>query len=185
MRKIKIQDIEVNYHVFHRKVKYARLEIKNGELNLILPPGVNDYQELVDKHEKWIYQKISRIRRLRSESQKRKLDFSRSREDFRDMVSALVDEISCEMGLKVNQVTLRRMKTRWGSCSNQANININTRLRYLPKNLIRYVVHHEICHLKVRNHSKEYWDLVAATYPNHPQLEEELAIYWFLVKDLD
>jgi predicted metal-dependent hydrolase len=148
MRKIKIQDIEVNYHVFHRKVKYARLEIKNGELNLILPPGVNDYQELVDKHEKWIYQKISRIRRLRSESQKRKLDFSRSREDFRDMVSALVDEISCEMGLKVNQVTLRRMKTRWGSCSNQANININHPPEIpTKKTLSRYVVHcHEICH---------------------------------------
>ncbi|CDG65416.1 hypothetical protein MBMB1_1318 [Methanobacterium sp. MB1] len=185
MSKIKIRDIEVKYHVFHRKVKYARLEIKNGELNLILPLGIDDYQILIDKHEKWIHQKISRIKRLKNESQKRKLDFSRGRESFRNLVTVLVDEISGDMGLDVNHITLRKMKTRWGSCSTQGNITINTRLRYLPENLIRYVVHHEICHLRVRNHSKEYWDLVAVTYPNYQLLEEELAIYWFLVKDLD
>jgi|GEM_PF-5986993 hypothetical protein len=45
--KIKIQDIEVEYHVFHREVKYARLEIKNETLNVILPSGFNDHPKLI------------------------------------------------------------------------------------------------------------------------------------------
>jgi Predicted metal-dependent hydrolase len=89
------------------------------------------------------------------------------------------------MGLSVNRITLRKMKTRWGSCSSTGNVNLNTHLKYLPEDLIRYVVHHEVCHLKVRKHNREYWDLVSLTYPDFQTYEDELAIYWFLVKDLD
>lgn len=183
--KIKIQDIEVEYHVFHREVKYARLEIKNNELNLILPLGVDDHHKLIKKHEKWVYQKISRINRLKEESKNRKLDLTRSKQEFRELVKLLVNEISDQMGSKVNMVSFRRMKTRWGSCSSSGNLNFNTRLRYLPESLIRYVVHHEVCHLQIRKHNKHYWNLVSLTYSNYKDYENELAIYWLLVKDLN
>jgi hypothetical protein len=183
--KIKIQDIEVEYHVFHRKVKYARLEIKNGAINLIMPHGFNDHSKLMKKHEKWIYQKISRLNVLKEESNNRKLNLTRNKEKFRKLVKSMVDELSGEMGLSVNRITFRKMKTRWGSCSSLGNVNFNTRLKYLPEDLIRYVVHHELCHLKVRKHNKDYWNLVSLTYPNYQKYEDELAIYWFLVKDLD
>ncbi|NYB51910.1 MAG: M48 family metallopeptidase [Methanobacteriaceae archaeon] len=182
--KVKINDIEVKYHVFHRKVKYARLEIKNGELDLIMPHGVNDYQNFIKKHENWIYQKISRINRLKIESEDRKLDFSREENEFRELVKSLVNALSKEMDLKVNRVSFRKMKTRWGSCSNSGNININSRLKYLPESLIEYVVHHEICHLKIRKHNKDFWNLVALKYPDYKKNEEELSIYWLLVKNL-
>lgn len=183
--KIKIQDIEVEYHVFHREVKYARLEIKNETLNVILPSGFNDHPKLIKKHEKWIYQKISRINRLKKESHNRELNSTRSKPEFRELIKSIVNEISEKMGLSVNRITLRKMKTRWGSCSSTGNVNLNTRLKYLPEDLIRYVVHHEVCHLKVRKHNREYWDLVSLTYPDFQTYEDELAIYWFLVKDLD
>ena len=183
--KIKIQDIEVEYHVFHREVKYARLEIKNNELILILPFGVDDHHKLIKKHEKWVYQKISRINRLKKESEKRKLDLTRTEQEFRELVNLLVDEISGQMGSSVNRVSFRRMKTRWGSCSSRGNVNFNTRLRYVPESLIRYVVHHEVCHLQIRKHDKHYWNLVSVTYPDYRDYENELAIYWFLVKDLN
>lgn len=183
--KIKIQDIEVKYHVFHRKVKYARLEIKDGELNLIMPLGIKDYRGFINKHEKWIYRKISRINRLKIESESRQLDDSRDNNTFKELVLFYVDKISKEMDLKVNRVTLRQMKTRWGSCSSLGNISLNTRLKYLPKSFIEYVVHHEICHLKIKRHNRDYWDLVALKYPDYKKYENELSIYWFLVKDLD
>ena len=183
--KIKIHDIEVQYHIFHRKVKYARLEIKNGDLNLIMPIGAENYNGLIRKHEKWIYQKISRINRLKVESESRKLDYSLNNDSFQELVLAYADKISQEMGLKVNRVTLRKMKTRWGSCSSLGNININTRLKYLPESLIEYVIHHEICHLKIKKHNKHYWSLVSEKYPDYKKYEDELSIYWFLVKDLD
>ncbi len=183
--KIKIQDIEVNCHVFHRKVKYARLEIKNGELNLIMPSGVEDYHSFINKHEKWIYQKISRVKRLKIESESRDLDYNRDNDSFKELVLHYVKEISEEMDLSVNKVTLRKMKTRWGSCSSLGNISINTRLKYLPKRFIEYVVHHEICHIKIRKHNKDYWKLVSSKYPDYKKYEEELSIYWFRVRDLN
>jgi predicted metal-dependent hydrolase len=183
--KIKIEDIEVEYHVFHRKVKYARLEIKNETINLILPHGFNDYLKLIKKHEKWIYRKISRINRLKKESKNRELNLTRSKGEFRNLVKSMVDEISRKMGLSVNRITFRKMKTRWGSCSSLGNVNFNTYLKYLPEDLIKYVVHHEVCHLKVRKHNKDYWDLISLTYPDYQKYEGELAIYWFLVKELD
>ena len=183
--KIKIQDIEVKYHIFHRNVKYARLEIKNDELNLVLPLGFNDHPQIINKHEKWIYEKISEINRLRNESKNRELNLTRSVPEFREMVKIMVDEICQEMGLSVNRVTLRKMKTRWGSCSSLGNVNFNTRLKYLPEDLVRYVVRHEVCHLKVRKHNRDYWHLISSTYPDYQNYQDELAIYWFLVKDLD
>lgn len=183
--KIKVQDIEVKCQIFHRKVKYSRLEIKNGVLNIIMPSGVDDYDRLINKHERWIYQKISRINRLKIESQSKKLDYSRDNNSFREMVLDYANKISHDMGLKINKITLRKMKTRWGSCSSLGNISINMRLKYLPESLIKYVVHHEVCHLKIRKHNKQYWSLVSSEYPDYKKYEDELSIYWFLVKDLD
>lgn len=182
--KIKICDIEVTYHVYHRKVKYARLEIKNGELNLIMPHEVKDYRRFMKKHENWICKKISRINKLKKESENRKLNFNRKDEKFRELVNFYVDNFSQEMNLAVNKVSFRKMKTRWGSCSTSDNININSRLKYLPDSLIEYVVHHEMCHLKVRKHNKDYWNLVSLKYPDYKKYEEELSIYWFLIKEL-
>ncbi len=183
--KIKIQDIEVNCEIFHRKVKHARLEIKNDTLNIIIPIGFKDYHSLISKHEKWIYQKIARRNMLKIESESRKLDYSRDDDTFRKIVMDYAKKISNKMGLKVNKVRLRKMKTRWGSCSSLGNISINTRLKYLPESLIKYVVHHEVCHLKIGKHGKEYWDLVSIEYPDYKNYEDELSVYWFLVKDLD
>lgn len=183
--KIKVQDIEVKCQIFHRKVKYSRLEIKNGALNIIMPHGIYDYDRLINKHEKWIYQKISRINRLKIESETRELDYSRENNLFREMVLDYADKISQDMGLKINKITLRKMKTRWGSCSSLGNISINMRLKYLPESLIKYVVHHEVCHLKIRKHNHHYWCLVSTEYPDYKKYEDELSIYWFLVKDLD
>lgn len=183
--KLNVRDIEVNYHIFHRNVKYARLEIKNGELNIIIPPGMKDYHQFIQKHENWIYRKISRVNSLKDESKKRDLNYHRDDDEFRQLVLNFTDGISKKMGLTVNKVTLRKMKTRWGSCSSKGNISINKRLKYLPEQLIEYVVHHELCHFKIRKHNRDYWKLVALKYPDYKKYEEELSIYWFLVKELD
>lgn len=182
--KIKINDLEVTYHVSHREVKYARLEIKDGTLHLVMPEGHENYVSFINKHEDWIYKKISRIEKLKKESESKKLDFDRDDHEFREIVKYYVDVFSRDLGVKVNRVSFRRMKTRWGSCSTSGNLNINTRLKYLPDILIEYVVHHEVCHLKIRKHNKQYWNLVSLKYPYYKKYEDELSIYWFLVKDL-
>jgi predicted metal-dependent hydrolase len=78
--------------------------------------------------------------------------------------------------LSYNKVVIRDQKTRWGSCSSKKNLNFNYRLSMLPSYLMDYIVVHELCHLKEMNHRKSFWDLVSLTFPNYPELKEELRL---------
>ncbi|MEG3224335.1 MAG: metal-dependent hydrolase [Methanobacteriales archaeon Met13] len=182
--KIKIRDPNLEYHLIHRQVKYARLEIKNGEIMLILPPGANNHEEIVRKNLDWITKKLSRLKALENEAHSRKLDFDRTDDDFRDLVTSYMENKLKEMKLRVNKVTFRKMKSRWGSCSGQKNISINTRLQYLPYRLIEYVAFHEMAHLLERKHNKNFWNIVCKEYPDYKELEDELSLYWLRVREL-
>lgn len=57
---------------------------------------------------------------------------------------------------------LRFMSKRWGSCTNQGNIILNPELIAAPKYCIDYVITHELCHLKERNHSQAFYKLLAS-----------------------
>ncbi len=56
---------------------------------------------------------------------------------------------------------LRVMPKRWGSCSSQGNIMLNPELIAAPKECIDYVITHELCHLKISNHSQAFYKLLA------------------------
>jgi predicted metal-dependent hydrolase len=183
-KQIKINDLDMEYQVIRRDVKYARLEIKNGDLRIIVPSNYSNPKEVVEKHKNWIYRKVSRINQLQKDAKDKKIELSRSDDEFKQLVRSYMINISHDLKISVNRVSFRKMKSRWGSCSSSGNININTRLKYLPSHLIEYVVHHELTHIMERKHNKRFWSLVSSKYPNYKKMEEELSIYWFLVKDL-
>lgn len=67
---------------------------------------------------------------------------------------------------KINQVTVRDQRSRWGSCSSGGNISINWRLILLPKRLQDYIILHELVHLKIPNHSKQFKKRLSLICPN-------------------
>lgn len=69
--------------------------------------------------------------------------------------------------LHPRSIAVRDQKTRWGSCGPRGNININWRLILAPPAVLEYVVVHEICHLRYRNHAKPFWDLVEDHLPHY------------------
>jgi len=71
-------------------------------------------------------------------------------------------------------VRIRNQRTRWGSCSTSGNISLNYRLMKYRKEVIDYVIIHELCHLKELNHSKEFWKLVGQIIPGYKILKKEL-----------
>ena len=80
---------------------------------------------------------------------------------------ARTHKLADKMNTTFNNITLRKQKTRWGSCSSQKNLNFNWRLvHYLP-NIIDYVIIHELAHLVHMNHSSNFWSLVSKYDPEY------------------
>ncbi len=66
-------------------------------------------------------------------------------------------ELSQSHGVKINQVKISSARRRWGSCSSNRNINLAWRMIQLPKDIIDYVIIHELAHINEMNHSKQFW----------------------------
>ncbi|WP_238883632.1 M48 family metallopeptidase [Clostridium sp. YIM B02551] len=75
-------------------------------------------------------------------------------------LSKMLVEKAETLGFKFNDVRVKDVNTRWGSCSSKGNINLNYRLIMMPEEVINYVMIHELCHLREMNHSKNFWMLV-------------------------
>lgn len=69
--------------------------------------------------------------------------------------------------VKINRISFRHTKTRWGSCSAKGNINISTRLIFAPEDVIEYVCIHEIAHLIVPKHPPQFRAIVEKAMPDY------------------
>lgn len=82
--------------------------------------------------------------------------------------------VSRELDLPFSRVTIRQQKTLWGSCSERKAISLNCKLLFLPAQLVRYVLIHELCHTVYLNHSPKFWALVGSYEPNYRELDASL-----------
>lgn len=87
-----------------------------------------------------------------------------------DRVKTLANKFS----FKFNKLSLKNIKSRWGSCSRKNNINLSIHLLRLPEHLIDYVILHELCHTIHHNHSSRFWKLLNDITGNAKVLDKEL-----------
>ncbi|GBF23159.1 hypothetical protein tpqmel_0563 [Candidatus Gastranaerophilus sp. (ex Termes propinquus)] len=77
-------------------------------------------------------------------------------------------------GFKYKKVTIKNMRSRWGSCSYFNNINLNLNLMRLDEDLIKYVLLHELVHTVEKNHSAKFWALLQKHLPEALELRKKL-----------
>lgn len=80
-------------------------------------------------------------------------------------------ELAAQFGLKVERVTIRNQRSRWGSCSRSGAIALNFRLVQMPPAVRDYVLIHELMHLKQQNHGRRFWTLVEKACPTFRDAE--------------
>jgi predicted metal-dependent hydrolase len=76
-------------------------------------------------------------------------------------------ELAEAQGLRVDRVSVRNQRWRWGSCSRSGHICLNWRLVRMPPPIRDYVMLHELMHLKRMDHSPKFWKLVAEACPEY------------------
>lgn len=91
------------------------------------------------------------------------------KDSFGDIVRERIEKYSPELNVAPAKIFIKNQKTRWGSCSTKGNINLNWLLVMTPLEIIDYVIVHELSHLKVMNHSQEFWTLVESILPDYKE----------------
>ncbi len=79
-----------------------------------------------------------------------------------------------ELGYELSGVQVRAQRTLWGSCSPRHTISLNARLLLLPPDLVRYIFIHELVHIRHPNHSRRFWQAVAARVPDYQDRLKQL-----------
>ena len=77
-------------------------------------------------------------------------------------------------GISCPEITIRTMKTRWGSCSKNGRVLLNLDLIKAPKECIDYVIMHELCHLKEHHHGPRFWRVLKRLMPDYEKRREKL-----------
>ena len=134
-----------NYDLF---IKRHKISIKDHHLKIISPSGA--IEDTVTIYNTW-------LRKLAKKS-----------------LIARVHTIADNLNFEIGRISIRGQKTRWGSCSKTGNLSFNYNLLKFRKEVVDYVIIHELCHLKQMNHSEKFWKLVAGFSPNYKKLRKEL-----------
>ena len=99
--------------------------------------------------------------------------FTQARAVFQKISIPLTKQMA-KYNVAPKSFTIKKMKTRWGSCSSKGSINLNLDLIKLPEGCIKAVILHELCHLVHMNHSKEFYALMTAEMPDWKVWDKQL-----------
>lgn len=132
--------------------------------------------------EKFLHKQASWIAIQRKKTTQRKLlsgynskeEYQRLKEKSREFVLKELEYCNAFYAFSFTGVSIRNQRSRWGSCSSTGRLNFHYKIILLPRKLARYIIVHELCHLKEMNHSTRFWSLVAKTIPEYTTLREEL-----------
>ncbi|MDP4205101.1 MAG: SprT family zinc-dependent metalloprotease [Bacteroidota bacterium] len=96
------------------------------------------------------------------------------RREAKSVIPLLVEDMAKKFNFRYNQVVIKNVHSKWGSCSGSNNLNFNLHLMRLPDELIQYVVLHELVHTVEKNHGPGFWHLLDKVSGDAKRLDREL-----------
>ena len=151
-----------------RRARRWTLTVPWGEqVVLTVPVGMSqrEIDDVIASHREWIArERAAQAPRLRLDT--RVISEADARAAARELVTMVLDDEARALGVTYGRVQIRDQRTRWGSCSSRGTLSFNWRLALAPLEVLDYVVVHELCHLRVPNHSPRFWQLVASRRPD-------------------
>ena len=171
-----MEEVEVRWSPRARR---WRLEVPWGQApRLTVPRGTSraDVDRLLVDKRPWIAeQRVRQVPQLGLDPSA--VSESEARTAARELVSALAEEQAKHIGVEYRRIRIGGQHTLWGSCSPLGTLSFNWRLVLAPREALDYVVVHELCHLRVPNHSRRFWALVEQHRPHWRRQRDWLRVY--------
>lgn len=178
---ITVSDVEVE--VIYKQVKNIRIKVAapSGSVSVSAPFGtpLATIEELLSSRIDWIKRKQYAVTHsTMSEADRATPDDC---QQWKEIVSACVPPLVKAwepiLGVKVKTIAYRNMKSRWGSCQpSTGRVCINTRLALYPPECLEFVIVHEMCHLLVPHHGKDFKELLTRVMPDWKQRQAKLRL---------
>ena len=165
-------------YIGNNRAKRIIISIKPEYVRVVIPKrqSFKNAQKFVESRLDWI--KTNKQSMNVQFEKKRRLP-EIDRKVARKILCRRIGELAQLHNFVYNRVSIRKQKTRWGSCSTKNNINLNANLLHLPPELMDYVLLHELVHTRVKNHSKDFWDELETVVPNARQVDRRLKDYQY------
>jgi len=177
--------------VTRKRIKNMYLRVKNtdGTLSVSAPYGMSDTEirKFVESKSDWIERTMQEMlvaRHLKEQEPVLAPFMEREiRLELKRQLQRLIDKWEPVMGVKSAGFTIKKMKTRWGSCNVKSHhLNFNLLLAKVPPECAEYVVVHELTHLLEPSHNARFWSLMEYYLPGSKELRKQLA--GFSAKDM-
>lgn len=172
-----------------RNIKHIYLRVLSPDLIQIksnIYYTIYDAKDLIAKKISWIESSISKLEqnsiledeflylgvRKKLEDYKIKNLDAFYKKEIQKILPLKLEEYSKKMNLIPTSISYRKNKRTWGSCNYKNGLNFNILLMKFPIELMEYVIIHELAHIKHKNHSKSFWDLVEVYCPDYKKREK-------------
>src|SRR5688572_6413566 len=150
-----------------RRARRWRLEVQwGGPARLTVPQWTSgaEVERVLAEKRAWIAEQRRRqVPRLGLE--RLAVSECEARAGARGLVTVLAEEEADRIGVEYERIRIGGQRTLWGSCSARGTLSFNWRLVLAPLEVLDYVIVHELCHLRVPNHSRRFWALVERHRP--------------------
>lgn len=176
----------INIHIIHKPNKnmYLRVKEPNGQVVITAPMKMKEerIRQFVAEREVWIREAIERVQKKCAQQEAEPIEVPfmerENRYELKRKITALLAKWEPVMEVQSAGFTIRKMKTRWGSCNVQSHhLNFNYALTKVPEECLEYVVVHELTHLLEASHNARFWSLMEYYLPASKQLRKRLNDY--------
>lgn len=176
-----IEDITIIVTKKRMKNMYLRIKKEDGTVLISAPYEMSDarIQAFAKERLDWIRkyrQKYADAKEQRTENKAlSRAEIEKQKRLLKREVERLVEKWEPIMQVKVLGITIRQMKTRWGSCNVKTHhININLALLKKPPECLEYVVVHEMVHILEPSHNQVFWGYMTQFYPDWKRVRKYL-----------
>lgn len=133
-------------------------------------------KQFIESKKHWISNKLDQKRHpaIKELSEGSDEHFEENKNQAETRVARKLIKWSDQLEMPYTDFTVKKHKSRWGSCSSNNKLSFNYKILFLPNELQDYVIVHELCHTVRKDHSKFFWALVAKSLPDYGKLRIKL-----------